>query len=196
MNSTSDQTLIASFSDDEKEIFQNLLSRLTELKGNIEDLSPTEKQQLLELAKNHQDALSESGFDFLSQDFENVSADVSSAAETVSVSDIKEFAETIESEFANYVLENINESLCQGGASTADAIRYAFHNKWLPENLKNRDICEELFYRFYDDIEKLNENIQQHASSSDNMDTVVAIGLAWFTIVFQLYHLVETEGDV
>ena len=102
----------------------------------------------------------------------------------------------MDTEFGAYMIDHINESLCQGGASTADAIRYAFHNRWMPEKLKNRDICEDLFYRYYDDIEAANKGIQDNSPSHANNDTVVAVGLAWFTNLYRCYQLVEAEGDI
>ncbi len=196
MSNTSDQTLLATLSAPEKKIFKHLLARLTQLNGKIEEFSDIEKQQLIELARNHQEVLSESGFNLTEKVSDSISADVSPVTESSSVSDTESFSSILENEFGIYVLEKINDSLCKGGAGTADAIRYAFHNKWMPDNLKNRDICEELYYCLYDDIEKLNENIQQNTVSGANMDTVVAIGLAWFTTLYQFYHLVETEGDI
>jgi hypothetical protein len=104
--------------------------------------------------------------------------------------------EIVDTAFGKYVLETINNELCKGGAGTSDAISYAFHNKWMPANLKNRDICEEIYYRFYDDIEKSSESIQQQIPSGEEMDTVLAVGLTWFTTLYQFYQLVEAKGDI
>jgi len=186
--------LVASLSESEKEIFQQLLLRLTALNGKIADLTDTEKEQLAELSKKHQGDFTKvvSELDFSNK--QHISADVSSVVNTAQISSVEDFKKT--TEFGTYVLETINHSLCEGGAGTADAIRYAFHNKWMPTNLKNRDICEALFYRYYDDIEEVGQNIQQQVTSNSNVDAVVAVGLAWFTTLYQIYQRVEAEGDI
>ena len=192
MDSTLLQSLMAELSETERSTFENLLSRLEELDGNLQDLTEDERAQLAQLSSSH----SVSQPDNDTEDFDTLSAAVTSEHQTANISSVSETDRPTDTEFGVYIIDSVNESLCQGGASTADAIRYAFHNRWMPEKLKNRDVCEDLYYRFYEDIEQANKQIQQHSPSNANNDTVVAVGLAWFTYLYQCYQLVEAEGDI
>ncbi|PCJ48837.1 MAG: hypothetical protein COA74_07575 [Gammaproteobacteria bacterium] len=194
MENTFYETLIAELSDEERPVFEDLLSRLVELDGNLDGLSDQDKQSLSGLAARHQVSS-----DLANQ--ETLQADVVSAAETSTqetsiVSNVTETLRPMETEFGAYLLDNINEHLCQSGASTADAVRYAFHNRWMPENLKNRDVCENLYYRFIDDIDEANRSLKEQSPSKANNDIVVAVGLAWFTNLYRCYQLVEAEGEI
>ena len=192
MENTVYQSLISELSESEKQIFEKLLTRVQELKGDMSQLSPEEQSQLSQLMSTHhseEDAKTQLEFD-------TVSAAETSEKQTSIVSNVSEVLRPMETEFGAYLIDAINESLCQGGASTADAIRYAFHNKWMPDKLKNRDICEDLYYRFIDDIELANQGIGEQSTSHSNNDTVVAVGLAWFTNLYRCYQLVEAEGEI
>lgn len=198
------QSLIAELSETERPIFEALLSRIKALDGNIHALDEDEKAKLAELIANHNvtnQYVSNQNKTTLNADSEVGVVETVSAAEaieqqTISISKVSDTERPTDTEFGAYLLDNINESLCQGGASTADAVRYAFHNRWMPEKLKDRDVCEELYYRFFDEIELANKSIQQQSPSHANDDTLVAVGLAWFTTLYQCYQLVEAEGDI
>ncbi|MCP3674402.1 MAG: hypothetical protein GY829_08020 [Gammaproteobacteria bacterium] len=185
------QSLLSDLSESERLTFESLLSKLELVNGDIKALSEEEQLQLAELASAHADNRN----DHYIQS-ENISAAETSEKQTATISKVSETMRPMETEFGAYMIDNINESLCQGGASTTDAIRYAFHNRWMPDKLKNRDICEDLFYRYYDDIEAANKGIQENSPSNANNDTVVAVGLAWFTNLYRCYQLVEAEGDI
>ena len=198
MENTLYQSLIAEFSAAERPTFEKLLAKLELLDGNLQDLSEQEKEQLAQLAAIHKASKKQSQLqaDERLDEGNSLSAAETSEEYRVKISNVSETHRPTETEFGAYLLENINESLCQGGASTADAIRYAFHNKWMPEKLKNRDVCEDIFYRYNEDIELANLAIQKNSPSHANNDTVVAVGLAWFTNLYLCYQLVEAEGDI
>lgn len=191
MENTFYQSLIAELSDSDRQIFEELLARVEALDGNLQQLSADDQAKLSELVAKHNSSLAEQA-----SETETLSAAETPEQINVSVADITEIPNPATSEFGAFLLANIDEHLCQGGASTADAIRYAFHNRWMPEKLKNRDICEDLYYRYIDDIEKANEKIQKHSASHASNDAVVAVGLTWFTTLYLCYQFVEAEGDI
>ena len=193
MQNTFYQSLIAELSEQERPIFENLLARLVELNGNLEELTADEQSMLAELVTKHNVSTTS---EIHNNQTTELSAAESSHLETSIVSKVTEELRPMETEFGAYVIDNINEHLCQGGASTADAVRYAFHNRWMPENLKNRDICETLYYRYIDDIDSANHSLKQQSPTQANNDIVVAVGLAWFTNLYRCYQLVEAEGEV
>jgi len=198
MENTFYQSLIAQLSESEQPIFEQLLLRLEQLDGNLELLSEEEQAKLAELVAHHNTSNAANNPDSeLTPDVDNeLSASVVVEPQPGVIFDVTTEKNPATTEFGAYLLDSINESLCQGGASTADAIRYAFHNRWMPETLKNRDICEDLYYRYFDDIDKANKSIQQHSPSHANNDTVVAVGLAWFTTLYLCYQFVEAEGEI
>jgi hypothetical protein len=183
------QSLLSELSETERPIFEDLLIRIEQLNGDLSALSEEDKAKLSELVTSHN--VSQNKIDLNS--YIEPSAAETSVPQISSFTNISDIKRPTETEFGAYLLDNINESLCQGGASTADAIRYAFHNKWMPDNLKNRDICEDLYYRYLDDIEQANKSIQ---GNQVNKDTVVAVGLAWFTTLYLCYQVVEAEGEI
>ncbi|RLA05704.1 MAG: hypothetical protein DRQ47_00445 [Gammaproteobacteria bacterium] len=188
------QSLIAELSEAERPIFEQLLAKVKSLDGNIENLSADDQAQLAELVARHNQSSAPNIHQQVMDD--EFSAAVTSDVDTAKISKVTDIQRPSETEFGAYLLDCVNQSLCHGGASTADAIRYAFHNRWMPETLKNRDLCEELYYRYQDDIEQANQNINQHASSEANQDPIVAVGLAWFTNLYLCYQLVEAEGEI
>jgi hypothetical protein len=196
MENTFYQSLIAELSEQERPIFENLLARLVELNGNLEGLTADEQAMLAGLVTKHNISTDSASTTTQNQIADGVSAAESSHRETSIVSNVTEELRPMETEFGAYVIDNINEHLCTGGASTADAVRYAFHNRWMPENLKNRDICETLYYRYIDDIDLANHNLKQQSPTQANNDIVVAVGLAWFTNLYRCYQLVEAEGEI
>ena len=193
MENTIYQSLIAELSEVERPIFEKLLVRVEKLKGDMTQLTADEQSQLTELMSKYNNSKDSSK---PQQEIDTLSAAETSEKQTAIVSDVTEVLRPMETEFGAYMIDAINESLCQGGASTADAVRYAFHNKWMPEKLKNRDVCEDLYYRYIDDIELANKGIAEQSASNSNNDTVVAVGLAWYTNLYRCYQLVEAEGEI
>jgi len=191
--------LIELLCDEDKIAFKDLLAKIKQYKGDFSLLTEQENIQLAELvAKYHIEEeqvneVVESSAQFESEAFSAAEIDETNYSK---VSPVAEMDNPGTNEFAVYVLGIINDSLCHGGASREDAVRYAFHNKWLPDELKDRDKCEEVFYRYIDDIEIMNQNIDQHTKSSASQDAILAVGLAWFATLYQCYQLVEANGEV
>jgi len=207
MSEGTEHPLIEHLSEHDKIIFKDLLSKVQQYNGDFSQLTDEENDQLAGLVAQHNSSIdmpTEEPRELPEEITENMpskESDDYSAAELdetdyAKVTSVSEMINPSTNEFAVYVLGIINDSLCHGGASREDAVRYAFHNKWLPDELKNRDKCEEVFYRYIDDIELLNINIDQQIQSNASKDAIVAVGLAWFTTLYQCYQLVEANGEL
>jgi hypothetical protein len=196
-------TLINSMSEQDKALFESLMQALKDANGELSDLSAEHQQALSQLAQKYNPELQASqaqraASEQYSQavaDFETTAAVTEAPVEPV-VHEYDDKIKVLDSAFGQLVISIVDEALCQGGASRADAIRYAFYNKFLPEKLKNRDYCETLYYRYDDEIQAALGKIEQQTKSKPSQDPLLAIGLAWFSFIYQAYQEIEAKGDL
>jgi hypothetical protein len=72
------------------------------------------------------------------------------------------------------------------------AVTYAYESKWLPQELRNPDVCETLYERFFSDIERANQwRYELQGQKADASNKTMAVGLTWFMYVYQLKQWVD-----
>ena len=96
--------------------------------------------------------------------------------------------------FGQYVIEHI-KTLCEGGSSLADAVRYAFHNKYLPYPLRQDEVCKDILQRYQADILALADSFKS-LESAHLADAKLLVGFAWFAVVYDCYQYVEAYGEL
>ncbi|MEE4246060.1 MAG: hypothetical protein V2I33_11655 [Kangiellaceae bacterium] len=100
----------------------------------------------------------------------------------------------LKTEFADYVKDMLLRELSEEVTDLKSAVSYAFETKWLPNELKNPDVCETLYERFCSDIEQTNEWRMQFDPNAQKADSKqMAIGLTWFMYIFQLKQWVDSN---
>lgn len=183
------QQLLAELSPEEQQDFQTLLDDLVAVGGDINKLPASDKARLASLASRHQ------------QQPEQESA--ASPEELTASEVVDEVAATavdapeqspIQSDFGQYVVDQV-KTLCEGGSSLADAIRYAYHNKYLPVALRDDQVCKDLLQRYQQDILDLAHSFKS-LESAHLADAKLLVGFAWFAMIFQCYQYVEAYGEL
>lgn len=77
----------------------------------------------------------------------------------------------------------------------ADAVRYSFHNKYIPVTLRDESICQQIYQRHQIEINDLTASIQS-VNQAQQKEAKVLVGLAWFAMLYQCYQYVEAYGDL
>jgi hypothetical protein len=65
-----------------------------------------------------------------------------------------------------------------------DAVRFAFQNKWIPNDFKESNSSQKIFEEFKDDICEANQWREEVVGIES--DKSLAVGLTWFMVLFQL----------
>ena len=183
---------ISKMSPDDQADFESLLTSIKSVKGDLSALSDEDAALLKRLSDTYNtDTESE-----LSGSVDGMTANINDPVEEPVVHEFNDELTTLSSEFGQFVINTIDEYLCEGGASRADAIRYAFYNKFIPERLKDADYCETLFYRYEDEIKSSIESIEEKAENKPSRSALVAVGLAWFTFIYRAHQEIEARGDL
>ena len=188
------QALLAELSTEEQQQFEQLLDELKTVKGDLTRLSNDNQSLLAGLAERHMPKAAEVSDSATEQ--MPVTATEHSVADTQDAPAVTELPDRspTDSPFGQYVIEHI-KSLCEGGSSLADAVRYAFHNKYLPYPLRQDDVCKEVLQRYQADILSLADSFKS-LESAHLADAKLLVGFAWFAVVYDCYQYVEAYGEL
>ena len=201
------QQLLSELTAEEQAQFQQILQHLQAVGGDMSALSEQDSSLMAKLASGHYQAAPEENAQpnqdpeakayGLVMDKEDIIADYS-ATVTDEPEETEQPKAPVESpnstDFGQYVVDQI-KTLCEGGSSLADAIRYAFHNKYIPMPLKDDSVCLTIYNRYQSEIDALNQKLESFDSMQDP-DPKLVVGLAWFSMLFQCYQYIEAHGDL
>ena len=197
MESDQIQALLAELSTDEQQEFEQLLLELKSVKGDLSQLSEEYQLTLTKLAQKHMPQPEEPKE---AVDEVRVASESITATEIIDDSNNAVFAAAIpetspiETPFGQYVIEQL-KTLCEGGSSLADAVRYAFHNKYLPYHLREELVCKDILQRYQADILTIADSFKE-LESAHHADAKLLVGFAWFGVVFDCYQYIETYGEL
>ncbi|MET1256012.1 hypothetical protein [Aliikangiella maris] len=156
--------LYAELSAEDKQLFTEILNRLTEHNGDLTKLSVQDQQTIQHLEAQY------------------AGQDSSGAHQDNTINDNESDFLTLP--FAQYVRQILARDLGGQFPLEEEAIGYAFDNKWLPLECQRPELIEELFERFKADIVEINRWRSELVDVSS--DIKMAVGLAWFMVIFQL----------
>lgn len=198
MESDQIQALLAELSTQEQQQFEQLLDELKTVKGDLTQLSAEHQNLLADLANRHMPITAEddSGSIETGPGESLITATEHSTTDaqvTPTVAEVPEHSPT-DTPFGQYVLEQI-KTLCEGGSSLADAVRYAFHNKYLPYPLRQDEVCKEILQRYQADILALADSFKS-LESAHLADAKLLVGFAWFAVVYDCYQHIEAYGEL
>ena len=197
MESDQINALLAELSEQEQAQFKQLLIELSNSKGDLSALSEEHQLMLATLANKHQPVTEPAIAD---------QADTSSKTQSVTATDqetsepsLKPVAELAEhsptdTPFGQYVIEHV-KTLCEGGSSLADAVRYAYHNKYLPFQLRDDAVCKDVLQRYQADILTLADSFKS-LESAHLADAKLLVGFAWFAVIYDCYQYIEAYGEL
>ena len=167
------EKLKALLSSDDLLVFETLSDKLRLAKGDLSQLSSEERELIRTMETKYNDKINHA----VSQSSTEVVPD--------------EFP-MLKTEFASYVKDMLLRELGAEFNTLQLAVDYAYQTKWIPAELKNRDVCETLFERFFADIEQANQWREQFSDTNDALtDKSMSVGLAWFIYVYQLKQWVD-----
>ena len=200
MNTEHIQTLLSELTEQEQQQFEQLLEELKCVNGDMSQLSAEYQLMLADLAATHMKT-DETQMPVLSDNVE-VPVDVT-ATDTASIdediiaapapTEVPDYSPT-DTPFGQYVVDHI-KALTEGGSSMADAVRYAFHNKYLPPSLREEMVCKDILQRYQADILTLADSFKS-LESAHLADAKLLVGFAWFAVVYDCYQYIEAYGDL
>ncbi|WP_144394860.1 hypothetical protein [Pleionea sediminis] len=195
--------LKALLSEEDLQKFEALSHRLSETEGDFSLLNESELELIAEMERKYGDQIHATAVNHASDVVAETNPDFS---ETESEGNAKEtIRDTInenavvldefpllKTEFAQYVKDMLLRELGSQFPDLKSSVSYAFENKWIPQELRNQDVCETLYERFFSDIEKANEwRYQLNGQRTESDNKTMAIGLTWFMYIFQLKQWIE-----
>ncbi len=179
---------VAQLSDSQRNELENLIATLQRV-GDVYRLPDDDRLRLLQYAQLFAGDTAQSAA--TTDTTERIEASTTSAPAT------QTSTQFLRTPFVAFVRETLNAELCTHGGSLADAIRYAFHNKWMPDQWKNEDTCQQLFTKYKMEIESHNAwRAQIESVHKLNESKSLAVGLAWFNTIFRLQQLLDNGVDL
>lgn len=95
------------------------------------------------------------------------------------------------------VIEILRRDLCSGGVSLADAVIYAYGQKWVADELRAPETCAQFYTRFQREIDSINAGrIAIEGEDAVRADKMKAVGVAWFASIFRLQKLLADGVDL
>lgn len=158
--------MIEQLSDEDKAVFSQLAEKLNAVDGDISKLSKQEFELIAQMETKYGDKLSEFG------------DDLSGEESSVDTADI------LESGFASHVRQILARDLKEQFPNEEDAVKFAFQNKWIPDDFRDPKIAVQIFEDYKQDISEANQWREDVVGVES--DKSMAVGMTWFMIVFQL----------
>jgi len=158
--------MIEQLSDEDKVLFSQLAEKLNAVNGDISKLSKQEFELIAQMETKYGDRLSE------------FSDDLSGEDSSVDAADI------LESGFASHVRQILARDLKEQFPNEEDAVKFAFQNKWIPDDFRDPKTSSQIFDDFKQDIGQANQWREDVVGIES--DKGMAVGMTWFMVVYQL----------
>jgi hypothetical protein len=169
--------MVEQLSGEDKLIFSRLAKKLNDVKGDISKLEPSELKIITQMESKYSDKLSQFNEPALSN-----------LNETEAVSNSKTFNDSnvdlLETGFAAHVRQVLARDLKSQFPNEEDAVKFAFQNKWIPQDFKETDKALQIFEDYKQDI--CDANLWREEVVGVESDKSLAIGMTWFMVIFQL----------
>ncbi len=161
--------MLAELSDDDRHIFDQLSNRLKQSGGDISKLSADDLELIKLMESKYGEAIEQTNKKFVAQNKVN-------EKQTVNILDMP---------FAQQVRQILARELGAEFPLEEDAVAFVFENKWLPIECQDEKLAEDLYNRFEKDIVEANHWREELVDAAS--DKKMAVGLAWFMVIFQLH---------
>ncbi len=158
--------MIKQLSDEDKVIFSQLAEKLNAVDGDISKLSKQECKLIAQMENKYGDKLSE------------FSTDLQVQEPSVDIADL------LGSGFASHVRQILARDLKEQFPNEEDAVKFAFQNKWIPDDFRDAKITSQIFDDYKQDIGEANQWREDIVGIES--DKNMAVGMTWFMVVYQL----------
>jgi hypothetical protein len=162
-------------SEEDQSIFSELAIKLNQLKGDVSQLSESDLKIISDMENKYTDKLSS----FDDEVIQNQTILDDQTEEPASETNL------VETAFAVYVKQLLARDLNSQFPKEEDAIKFAFQNKWIAQDLKEVKKAEDVFDLYKNDIG--NANQWRESTVGIDADKSMAVGMTWFMVVFALY---------
>lgn len=156
------QQMLAQLSEEDKTVFNQLAERLAEAKGDVTQLSDEDRELISDMESEYGNKIRKSH-------------EQSASAQPQDI---------LDTPFAQHVRQILARDLVNQFPLEEDAVRFAFENRWLPVDCQQDDLAEDIYGRFEEDIKISNQWREEMVAVGH--DKKMAVGLAWFMVIFQL----------
>ena len=175
--------MMSQLSDEDKSIFSELAIKLNQFKGDVSQLSASDLKIIADMEKKYADRLS--GFDQEIKENSSHSGELNSEVSSEIASETGSEFELLDTAFASYVRQLLARDLNSQFPKEDDAVKFAFQNKWIAQELKETQKTEEIFNLYKNDIG--NANQWRETTVGVDADKSMAVGMTWFMVVFALH---------
>ncbi len=172
MNTILDK-MMNQLSAEDKAIFSELAIKLNQLDGDVSRLDQQDLKIISDMEKKYAEKLS-------SFEKEIVDFNIKDASKP-STQDFN----ILETAFAGYVKQLLARDLSAQFPKEEDAIKFAFQNKWIAQDLKEIKTAEEVLELYKNDIG--NANQWRESTVGIDSDKSMAVGMTWFMVIFALH---------
>ena len=156
------EQMLAQLSDEDKAVFNQLAERLAKVQGDVSQLSEEDRELISRMESKYGEKIRKSH-------------EHSASAKPLDI---------LDTPFAQHVRQILARDLVNQFPLEEDAVRFAFENRWLPVDCQQDDLIDDLYSRFEEDINISNQWREDMVAV--DQDKKMAIGLAWFMVIFQL----------
>jgi hypothetical protein len=179
-------------SEEDRVRFEQLNQRINQLNGDFSALNEQERAFVAQMERKYGDKIRAMALEHA----EEVVADNTNHVEDEQSqhSVVKDEFPLLKTEFAEYVKDMLLRELKEEHRDLKAAVTFAYQSKWLPQELRNPDVCETLYERFFSDIERANQwrfELQGKQADENSSNKTMAVGLTWFMYVYQLKQWVD-----
>ena len=158
--------MVEQLSDEDKLLFTQLAEKLNAVDGDISKLSKQEFELIAKMEIKYGDKLSEFG------------KDLSAGESSTGSNDI------LKSGFASHVRQMLARDLKEQFPNEEDAVKFAFQNKWIPDDFRDPELTSQIFEDYKQDIGEANHWREDIVGIES--DKSMAVGMTWFMVVYQL----------
>jgi len=157
------EKMIAQLSEKDQIIFSKISKKFNEVDGDISQLSEKELSLIKSMEEKYSDKLSNFDQDIKQND---------------SINDL------LETGFASYARQLLARDLNARFPNEEDAVKFAFQNRWVPQEFKDPNTAIKIFDDYKNDICDANQWREEVVGIES--DKSMAAGMTWFMVVFQL----------
>ncbi len=161
--------MLSQLSEEDKVIFDSLAQKLKTVNGDVSLLSEDDLTLIKNMEEKYGDKI---------RDSQNADSLNSSSTESV-----------LDTPFAEQVRQILARDLVNKFPIEADAVNFVFENKWLPIDCQNEELVADLFEKFKQDIILCNQWRNDLVTVEE--DIKMAVGLAWFMVIYQLQQRLQ-----
>jgi hypothetical protein len=157
--------MIEQLSDEDKLLFGQLANKLNQVDGDLSKLSAEEYQLIAKMEDKYSDKLQAFSPELAAQ---------------TPVQDVP----LLDTGFASYCRQILARDLKERFPKEEDAVKFAFMNKWIPQDFQENAVAKKIFTDFERDI--CDANKWRDELVGVESDKRMAVGMTWYMVIYQL----------